>query len=122
MLLHFISDSPRPDDAWSRVLSVAEERLRNVLLPVSAWGVLSKQVYECSPCLEDLRVTTDYNEDPEEQPSATITRPLRRRLYGILLHEIRHLGPVVTEWCGENEESYQNPVTVEPEYIRGNNY
>lgn len=104
---------------WSRVLDVAEERLRNVLLPVSAWGVLSRQVYESSICLEDFRDTNDDNEDPEDLPSATVTRALRQRLYGILLYEIRHWNPIVTEWCGENEESYQEPVQVEPEYTQG---
>lgn len=98
---------------------MAEPRFRQVLLPVSAWGVLSRQVYECSPCLEDLRFITDENEDPEKRPSATITRPLRQRLYGILLFEIRHSNPLVTEWCGENKESYEEPVIVHPQYIRG---
>ncbi|KAK7605281.1 hypothetical protein V9T40_007139 [Parthenolecanium corni] len=108
----------RQRSIWSRVLSVAEPRFRQVLLPVSAWGVLSRQVYECSPCLEDLRFITDENEDPEKRPSATITRPLRQRLYGILLFEIRHSNPLVTEWCGENKESYEEPVIVHPQYIR----
>lgn len=109
-------------DAWSQVLRIAEARLRNVLLPVSAWGVLSKRCYESSPYLENLSVTLNGHENVKEQPSATITRPLRRRLYGILLHEIKHLAPTVTEWCGENDQSYQRPVTVQPEYIQGNNY
>lgn len=104
---------------WSRVLDVAQERLQNVLLPVSAWGVLSKQVYESSICLEDFRDINDDNKDTKEQPSATVTRALRQRLYGILLYEIRDWQPTVTEWCGENEESYQEPVTVEPEYTQG---
>lgn len=118
----FISDSLPLEDAWSQVLRIAEARLRNVLLPVSAWGVLSKRLYESFPYLENLRVTPDGNGYLREQPSATITRPLRQRLYGILLHEIKHLEPTVTEWCGENRESYKNPVTVQPEYIQGNNY
>ena len=48
-------------------------------------------------------------------PSATVTRLLRQRMYGILLHEYEFLSGVqVKEWCGENIDSYQKPVLVKP--------
>lgn len=110
------------DDQWSKILRAARQRLKIVLLPPSAWGVLSRQVYESSVCLEDMRKVNDNNEDDEMLPSATLTRDLRKRFYGVLLFENRKSDPIVKEFCAENERSYQKSVRVAPEYPKGNVY
>lgn len=92
---------------------------QNVLLPPSAWGVINKQVYESSVCLEDFRKIHNSNGDVKLLPSATITRDLRRRFYGVLLFEKRDSKPVVREWCGENTGSYVKTVRVKPLYPKG---
>lgn len=101
---------------------MAKERLQTVLLPVSAWGVLSELVYESAVSFEDLRVTTDCNDDVRNCPSATVTRRLRKRLYGVLLFEKRDSKPIVEEWCADNADSYRRPIQVLPEYPKGKSF
>lgn len=101
---------------------MAKVRLQTVQLPVSAWGVLSDQVYESSVCFEDLRETNDCNDDVRNCPSATITRRLRRRFYGVLLYERRDSRLTVREWCAENAESYRKPIEVKPEYPKSKTF
>lgn len=102
-------------------MKVAKVRYQQqVLLPPSAWGVMNKLVYESSVCFEDFRKINNRNEDVKLLPSATITRDLRRRFYGVLLFEKRKEKPVVREWCAENLDSYVKTVRVKPEYPVGN--
>lgn len=87
--------------------------MQNVILPVTAWGILSAYIYESNPVLEDYRVEWNY------WACATITRPLRERLYGILLFEKRNVSRPVVEWCAENWWSYRQSVLVYPQYPSG---
>lgn len=102
-------------------MKVAQARFQQqVLLPPSAWGVMNKLVYESSVCFEDFRKINKQNADVKLLPSATITRDLRRRFYGVLLFEKRDTKPVVREWCAENTDSYVRTVRVKPVYPVGN--
>lgn len=64
-------------------------------------------------------MTHNSSLNPRELPCSTITRSLRKRLYGILLFEKRDQDPYVTEWCPENPQSYQQSVEVYPEFPVG---
>ena len=83
---------------------------------------MNDQIFEIAIAFEDLRKNSDKCEKPSETPSATITRPLRQRLYGILLQEKNDDSLIVEEWCGENERSYREPVKVKPIYPTGKSY
>ncbi len=99
---------------------MARYRHRNIMLPSFIWSVMNDQTFECSVAFEDVRVIHDKNEKSYKKPSATITRPLRQRLYGILLHEFENPSVCVKEWCGENSTSYREPVLVKPIAPTGN--
>lgn len=90
-------------------------------MPLCVWSVLNDQIFEIAIAFEDLRKTHDKCQKPSDLPSATITRPLRQRLYGILLKEKNDPSIVVEEWCGENDQSYREPVKVKPIYPTGKN-
>ncbi|XP_065222194.1 constitutive coactivator of peroxisome proliferator-activated receptor gamma-like [Planococcus citri] len=112
------SATANPTTKWSQILLEAEYRHRNFIVPSFIWGVVNDQVFELSATFEDLRRASGDN-GPNNQdviiPSSTVTRLLRRRIYGILLLEYKHLDDVeVTEWCGENIDSYNEPVLVKP--------
>lgn len=114
---YIIRPSPErslPEDEWSHILYVAKYRHRNTITPSILFSILNEQVYECSTAFEDLRKINDNNKQPSMLPSSTITRPLRLRLYGVLLHNKKEQPITVSEWCGENVNSYQKPVVVEP--------
>lgn len=114
-----IPEPPPVVDNWSQILKIARYRMKNVIFPLCVWSVISERVFEISVSFEDLRKTHDKCEKPNNKPSATITRPLRQRLYGILLKEKNDPSLTVEEWCGENDQSYREPVIVKPIYPTG---
>ncbi|XP_065224509.1 constitutive coactivator of peroxisome proliferator-activated receptor gamma-like [Planococcus citri] len=116
---YLVQETPKitnPATKWSRVLQIARFRHRNVLTPAAIWGVLSNQVFELAVTFEDLRRANNNRVRANSFiPSATVTRLLRQKMYGILLYEYEHLADVeIKEWCGENEDSYLQPVIVKP--------
>jgi hypothetical protein len=72
-------------------------------------------LYESGTAIEDFREI--------DLPSAALAlRPLRQRIYGLLLHERprrSHEPVVVTEWCVHGEDSLEWPALVEPVNIQG---
>jgi hypothetical protein len=73
--------------------------------------IISQKVYEMSGSLED------YTKD--DVPVATIYRPLRQRIYGVLFHEKptdmvgkKPADMVVKEWCVESSTVPSNPTDV----------
>lgn len=83
--------------------------------PPQVWAVMNGLLYECSTGIEDFR-------ESDLPPAALALRPLRRRIYGLLLHEKprRSREPiVVTEWCMHGENSLVQPALVEPVDIQG---
>lgn len=115
----FISAFPEIDGPWSQVLDTAKTLMRNAQLPVPVWAVLSAYIYESNPFLEDLRVTNNSQPNARSWPCARITRPLRRRWYGVLLFERRDVDRLVVEWCAESLRSYVRPKLVRPNYPLG---
>lgn len=93
--------------------------VQNGFLPASFWNVLNEKVYYMPVGLENLWEKNGANDNVKMHPIATITRPLRERLFGILLNEIKETNPQVKEWCAENLKSFQRPKIVEPEYPEG---
>ena len=83
------------------------------------YSILSEQIFEESLAFEDLRVFHDMNPLSRDHSSTVVTRPLRRRLYGILLFEKPHPPITVQEWCAENVFSYSKPTIVKPEKPMG---
>ena len=67
---------------------------------------------------EDLRYSRGTKALARDQSSFTVLRPLRSRLYGMLLSEIYREDPsvpvTVQEWCSEDENSFTKPVIVTP--------
>jgi hypothetical protein len=103
-----------PRDPWSKVMTVARRKHVHCENPPQVWAILDGLLYECSTAIEDFRET--------DLPAAALAlRPLRQRIYGLLLHEKpRNLEPiVVTEWCMHGEHSLQRPVLVEPVDLQG---
>jgi hypothetical protein len=79
------------------------------------WALMNNQLFESSTAIEDFR----ENDLP---PSALAYRPLRQRIYWLLLHEKPRPGPkpiVVTEWCMHGDDSLVQPALVEPINIQG---
>ncbi|XP_065221635.1 uncharacterized protein LOC135846461 [Planococcus citri] len=99
-----------PSTKWSEILNAARGRNRNIVAPSYIWGILKDQVLGLEVEFEDLRKPFS-----ELKPSATVTRALRQRMYGILLYEYEHLSDVkIEEWCAEHALSYHQPVFVKP--------
>jgi hypothetical protein len=67
-------------------------------------NVISRNVYEISGCLED------YSKG--DMPVAKIYRPLRQRIYGVLLHE-KPTVTAVREWCVESSTVPSQPTDVQ---------
>jgi hypothetical protein len=92
------------DDNWQQILKIAEQKHRSCQVPSYLYSVISQKVYEMSGCLED------YSKNAT--PVAKIYRPLRQRIYGVLLHE----QPTVTavkEWCVESSTVPSQPTDVQ---------
>jgi hypothetical protein len=103
-----------PKDNWSKVLTIARRKHVVCENPPQVWAVLDGLLFECSTAIEDFRET--------DLPAAALAlRPLRQRIYGLLLHEKpRSLAPiVVTEWCMHGEDSLERPALVEPVDLQG---
>lgn len=105
-----------PETKWSRILQIARYKHRNTIVPSSIFAILKDHVFELAVAFEDLRRTSNNRIKANSFiPSATVTRLLRQRMYGILLYEYEHLANVqIKEWCGEDMNSYQQPVLVKP--------
>ncbi|KAJ9580161.1 hypothetical protein L9F63_004178, partial [Diploptera punctata] len=111
----YSSDPPRehpvetPSDNWNKLMSMAKKKLIHCEIPPQLWAIMNCQLYESSTALEDFR-------EHDLPPSAIAFRPLRQRIYGLLLREKPTSGKavIVTEWCMHGEESLNNPVLVRP--------
>lgn len=65
---------------WRKILKKLHELHRTSDLPPTLYGIIIQQRYTCSTCVEDYRLT-------DLPASQTILKPLRKRLYGVLLFE-----------------------------------
>jgi hypothetical protein len=107
-----------PEDHWSRLISLARRRHIHCENPPQLLAIMNEQLFESSTAMEDFR-------EPDLPPAALALRPLRRRIYGLLLHEKPRTGlepVVVTEWCMHGEDSLVQPALVEPVAIQGREY
>jgi len=91
------------DDNWEQILKIAEQKHRSCQVSSYLYGVISQKVYEMSGTLED------YSKDV--MPVAEIYRPLRQRIYGVLLHE-KPTVTAVEEWCVESSRVPRQPTDV----------
>ncbi|XP_063242329.1 constitutive coactivator of peroxisome proliferator-activated receptor gamma-like isoform X1 [Bacillus rossius redtenbacheri] len=92
-----------PADHWERVVARARERHVAGDAPHLLLAVMTGLPYELSTGLEDFR-------RPDLPPAATALRDLRRRAYGLLLHERPEAGlPAVEEWCMAGPDSLRRP-------------
>jgi hypothetical protein len=98
-------------------MSLARRRHIHCENPPQMWGVLNEQLYELGTVLEDFR-------ECDLPPSGLALRPLRQRIYGLLLHEKPRTNHpiVVTEWCMHGDDSLSQPALVEPVSIPGMEY
>lgn len=105
----------KPKDHWSQLMSLARRRHIQCENPSQMWGVLNELLYEVGTGVEDFR-------EGDLPPTALALRPLRQRIYGLLLHEkprTSHHPIVVTEWCMHGKDSLSQPARVEPVSIPG---
>jgi hypothetical protein len=96
-------------------MSLARRRHIRCENPSQMWGVLNELLYEMGTALEDFR-------ESDLPPAALALRPLRQRIYGLLLHEKPRTSDhptVVTEWCMHGDGSLSQPAQVEPVSIPG---
>ncbi|PNF27038.1 hypothetical protein B7P43_G10404, partial [Cryptotermes secundus] len=99
-----------PKDHWNKLMSLARRRHVHCENPPEVWSVMSGLLYECSTAIEDFR-------ESDLPPAALALRPLRQRIYGLLLHEKprRSREPIVIrEWCMHGEDSLVQPALVQP--------
>ncbi|XP_069680027.1 constitutive coactivator of peroxisome proliferator-activated receptor gamma-like [Periplaneta americana] len=104
-----------PTSEWSKIMSLARRRHTRCENPAPVWAVMNGLPYESSTALEDFR-------EMDLPPAALALRPLRQRIYGLLLHEKPKTSsePVtVQEWCMYGEDSLIQPALVEPVNIKG---
>lgn len=83
---------PDVDPSEAEVLEIARERTRLCLLSPAAYSVLYKKEFRTNNDLEDFR-------DGKAKPIARILRPLRQKIYGILLNDSDKT--TVVEYCVE---------------------
>jgi hypothetical protein len=99
-------------------MSFARRRHIRCENPPQMWAVLNELLYESGTAMEDFR-------ESDLPPTAIALRPLRQRIYGLLLHEkprtSRH-PIVVTEWCMHGDDSLSQPARVEPVGLPGMEY
>lgn len=96
-------------------MSLAKRRHAHCENPPQVLSVMHEQLFESSTAMEDFR-------ELDLPPAALALRPLRQRIYGLLLHEkprTSHEPIVVTEWCMHGEDSLLEPALVEPVAIQG---
>jgi hypothetical protein len=101
-------------DHWSELMILARRKHVHCENPPQVWSVMDGLLYELSTAIEDFRET--------DLPAAALAlRPLRQRIYGILLHEKpRSLERIVVkEWCMHGEDSLVRPTLVEPVNLQG---
>lgn len=91
------------DDNWQQILNIAEQKHRSCQVSSYLYRIISWNVYELSGCLED------YSKNVT--PVAEIYRPLRQRIYGVLLHE-KPTVTAVEEWCVESSKVPSQPTDV----------
>lgn len=80
------------DPGEANVFKVARERTRHCLLSPAIYSVFKKREFRSNNDLEDFR-------DGKTKPIARILRPLRQRIYGILLYDSEKT--CVVEYCVE---------------------
>jgi len=91
------------DNNWQQILKLAEKKHRTCQVTTYLYGIISQNVYQMSGSLED------YSRD--DMPVAKIYRPLRQRIYGVLLHE-KPTVKTVKEWCVESSKVPSQPTDV----------
>ncbi|XP_021937995.1 constitutive coactivator of peroxisome proliferator-activated receptor gamma-like isoform X2 [Zootermopsis nevadensis] len=103
-----------PKDHWSQLMSFARRRHVCCENPYQVFAVMNEQMFESCTPMEDIR-------ELDIPPAAVALRPLRQRIYGLLLHEkpkTGHEPVVVTEWCMHGDDSIELPALVEPVTIQ----
>ncbi|PSN48956.1 hypothetical protein C0J52_11365 [Blattella germanica] len=108
-------DEDKYTDHWNHLLSMAKRRHKRCEAPPQLWAIMSFQLYESSTALEDFR-------EGDLPPAALAMRPLRQRVYGLLLREkptSEDVPIVVTEWCMHGEDSLKHPALVRPAILQG---
>ena len=91
------------DDNWQHILKLAEQKHRSCQVTAFLYSVISQNVYELSVSVED------YSKN--NMPVAQIYRPLRQRIYGVLLHD-KPTVTAVKEWCVESSTVPSQPTYV----------
>lgn len=113
----FDEDETKDDDPyyrsnntkWNQILKEAKNRHRNGLNHSYIFTVLFDFPYEQATSIEDYTNVTGI------PPSAKVLRPLRQRIYGILLKEKGvHGENKVKEWCVEGPGSFNSYKVVDP--------
>ncbi|CAH1402112.1 unnamed protein product [Nezara viridula] len=100
------------NENWKNILRKAFELHSITVISSTVYGIIAQNIYSCATCLEDYRL----NDLPASQ---TVFKPLREKLYGILLSE--NPEPCkIEEWvmCGPNSldaAAYIEPKKVEVE-------
>lgn len=99
-------------------MSLARRRHAHCENPPQILAVMNEKLFESGTIMEDFR-------ELDLPPVALALQPLRRRIYGLLLHEKPRTGSepiVVTEWCMHGGDSLVRPALVEPVAIQGREY
>lgn len=84
-------------------MKLAREKHLSCDVPPHLYPVMLGEAYELSVALED------YSKDVE--PTAKIYKPLRQRIYGVLLHD-KPEATTVKEWCVEGMQCSRTPSEV----------
>lgn len=101
------------NENWKNVLRKAYELHSITVISSTIYGIIAQNTYSCATCLEDYRL----NDLPASQ---NVFKPLREKLYGILLFE--NPEPCkIEEWvmCGPNsldEAAYIQPKKMKVEH------
>ncbi|XP_014286621.1 constitutive coactivator of peroxisome proliferator-activated receptor gamma isoform X2 [Halyomorpha halys] len=101
------------NENWKNILRKAYELHSITVISSTVYGIIAQNTYSCATCLEDYRLK-------DLPASQTVFKPLREKLYGILLFE--NPEPCkIEEWvmCGPNsldEAAYIEPKKIEVEH------
>ncbi|XP_069696021.1 constitutive coactivator of peroxisome proliferator-activated receptor gamma-like isoform X2 [Periplaneta americana] len=88
---------------WRRILDVARQKHESCSVTTHLYPVMIGEAFELSTALENYRFEIPH--------TAAIYRPLRQRIYGILLHE-KPGAAIVKEWCIGSNQIPTEPLEV----------
>ncbi len=114
MILFFAAAIPKNvSEHWAEILTEAQKLHHSFTNPGSIWNVLRDRICLIGVRSENVKIIHNKNKRSYSQPSATVTRILRQRLYGLLFKEHEdYPNVIIEEWCCENPDSYKEPVHV----------